>query len=71
MAALRTQCWSLLLSSYEYEIEYRPGCKVANADALSRLPLPETTPKSSKDGSVQLLIYQLSEVIVTANQIKN
>ena len=44
MAVSRIQRWSLLLSSYEYEIEYRPGSKVANADALSRLPLPETTP---------------------------
>ena len=59
------------MSSYEYEIEYQPGSKVANADALSRLPLPETTPESSEDGSVELLIHQLSEVIVTANQIKN
>ena len=64
MAASRIQRWSLLLSSYEYEIEYRPGSKVANADALSRLPLPETTPESSKDGSVELLIHQLSQVIV-------
>ena len=38
MGALRIQRWSLLLSSYEYEIEYRPGSKVANVDALSRLP---------------------------------
>ena len=71
MAASRIQRWPLLLSSYEYEIEYQPGSKVANADALSRLPLPETTPESSKDGSVELLIHQVPEVIVTANQIKN
>ena len=70
MAASRIQRWSLLHSSYEYEIEYRPGSKLANADALSRLPLPETTHISSKDGSVELLIHQLSKVIVTANQIK-
>ena len=28
MAASRIQHWSLLLSSYEYEIEYQPGSKV-------------------------------------------
>ena len=58
MAASRIQCWSLLLSSCEYEIEYLPVSKVANANALSRFPLPETMPKSSKDGLVELFIQK-------------
>ena len=37
-----------------------------SVDSLYQRPYPE----SSKDGSVEL-IHQLSEVIVTANQIKN
>ncbi|XP_075550349.1 uncharacterized protein LOC142583754 [Dermacentor variabilis] len=31
--------WTLMLSAYDYEIEYRPAEKLSNADAFSRLPL--------------------------------
>ena len=41
MAAARLQRWSLLLSVYNYDIEFRPTAAHGNADALSRLPLPE------------------------------
>ena len=47
MASSRMQQWALTLLAYEYELIYRPGDQNANADALSRLPLPvvpETTP---------------------------
>ena len=37
LAAARLQRWSLLLSSYEYEICHKPSTYIANADALSRL----------------------------------
>ena len=47
MAATRIQRWSLLLSSYHYEIQYRPGKSMCNADALSRLPIPETSSMST------------------------
>ena len=70
MAASRIQRWSLLLSSYEYSIEYKPGDKLANADALSRLPLPETSPQSSPDMTVQFFINNLEENIVSAKDIK-
>ena len=65
MAASCIQCWSLLLSSYEYSIEYKPGDKLANTDALSRLPLPETSPQSSPDMTVQFIINNLEENIVS------
>ena len=70
MAASRIQHWSLLLSSYEYSIEYKPGDKLANADALSRLPLPETSPQSSPDMTVHFIINNLEENIVSAKDIK-
>ena len=38
-AAARIARWALLLSAYDYKLEYRPGPLNANADALSRLPL--------------------------------
>ena len=43
LAAARTQRWALILSGYEYDIEYRSGPNNANADGLSRLPLPDST----------------------------
>ena len=48
LAAARLQSWSLLLSSYHYEIEFKSSAEVASADALSRLPL-----QYRKDASVE------------------
>ncbi len=31
--------WSLIIGTYDYELCYRPGKQMGNADALSRLPL--------------------------------
>ena len=36
----RVQRWAILLRAYEYNMVYKPGKDHANADALSRLPLP-------------------------------
>ncbi|XP_014673257.1 PREDICTED: uncharacterized protein K02A2.6-like [Priapulus caudatus] len=40
--ALAMMRWALILQGYDYELVYRPGPSIANADALSRLPLPQT-----------------------------
>jgi len=42
VAAARLQRWALLLSGYHYDIEFRSTTAHGNADALSRLPLPES-----------------------------
>lgn len=45
---------------------------MSNADALSRLPLPEVPSDSSSDvGEIDLVLNHLSEAIVTAAQIKS
>ena len=71
MASSRIQRWALTLSTYEYSIQYRPGTTIANADALSRLPLEDQP--ADKDipmpGDVNFLVQQLSVSIVTASQI--
>ena len=47
-SAARLQRWSLILVGYCYDIEYRNMKQHANADSMSRLPLPQIwQPKSS------------------------
>ena len=73
MAASRIQRWALTLSEYDYSIRYRPGSKICNADALSRLPLPDTLSNSDipSVGDVNLVLNHLSTTLVTASDIKS
>ena len=41
-AAARLQRWALILASYNYKLEYRSTAAHADADSMSRLPLPQT-----------------------------
>ena len=43
MAAARMQRWALLLAAYSYTIRYCPTQAHGNANALSWLPMPDTT----------------------------
>lgn len=52
-------------------IQHRPGAKMANADALSRLPLSETEQHVPIPGDIRLLFEQLSTSIVTAEHIRS
>ena len=40
MAPSRVQRWALALGAYDFRVCYKPGEENANADGLSRLPLP-------------------------------
>ena len=55
LAAVRLQHWSLLLSSCQYEIEFKPSAEVTSSDAFSRLPL-----QCKKNASVEDRIFQVS-----------
>ena len=68
-AASRLQRWALILGSYHYKIEYQSTTAHADADSMSRLPLPQTwRPKSE---NVECYFFEAGVVTnVTAEMIK-
>ena len=71
MASARVQRWALTLSAYSFSISYRPGAELANADGLSRLPLPDTPEDVPIPADTVLLLECLNSSPVTASQIKS
>ena len=55
-AAGRIQCWTWIPASYKYTITWRNTTEHANADALSRLPLPQIPANTSTPAELVLLI---------------
>ena len=70
MASARMQRWALLLSGYNYTINYKPGEAHANADSLSRLPLPDAPSQVPVPPETVLLMQGLDSSPVTFTQIK-
>ncbi|KAJ8403254.1 hypothetical protein AAFF_G00354710 [Aldrovandia affinis] len=71
MPAVLSPCmlrWSVLLGAYDYELSYRPGKQLANADALSRLPLPTTETETPPPLEV-LLLEMVPEAPLHATRI--
>ncbi|KFD64011.1 hypothetical protein M514_12797 [Trichuris suis] len=62
--------WCLLLSAYDYELLYRPSAKVANADGLSRLPMPSADTEIPPPGDILLPETEV-ETPVDARAIKS
>ena len=56
LAAARMQGWAIVLSAYDYQIEYRSSAKHSNCDALSRLPHEDSNIGSESE------IYTLSAI---------
>uniref|UniRef100_A0A1A7YSF0 Gypsy retrotransposon integrase-like protein 1 n=2 Tax=Iconisemion striatum TaxID=60296 RepID=A0A1A7YSF0_9TELE len=69
MGSPRVQRWAVKLSAYKYNIVYKPGKHHANADALSRLPVPVTLKKEERLEQV-LMMDVLEESLINADQIK-
>ena len=70
MASSRIQRWALTLSAYDYDIVFKPGSQHANADVLSRLPLPDHPTSVPLPQETVLLMEVLQASPVTAKQIK-
>ena len=71
MASAHIQRWALTLASYEYTIKYKSGPANTNADALSRLPLPNTsTSEVPIPSELVLLMEHMSTGPLTAAQVK-
>ena len=69
MASSRLQRWALTLSSYRYSVVFRRGRDNSNADALSRLPLPDSPPSVPVPGDILVTMEHLTTP-VHARQIK-
>lgn len=72
LSSARVQRWALTLSAYRYNIRYRPGKEISNADGLSRLPLPtEENIDNPIPCELVNLLHVLSDSQVDATQIKS
>lgn len=71
MASPRVQRWALTIAAYDYIIQFRPGEKNGNADAMSRLPLKNPPMMVPIPGDVVLVMNHLfSKAAVSSSNIK-
>ena len=68
-ASNRIQRWAWTLASYEYLIVCRKTGQHANADAMSRLPLPYTPDETAIPEELVLMVEGLQDAPITASQI--
>ena len=74
IAAARLQRWALFLSAYNYRIEFKSTTAHANADCLSRLPLPTSSESPSASATVSkadvFVVRQIEALPVTAVELR-
>jgi hypothetical protein len=70
LAAARLQRWAVLLSAYHYCIRYKSTHDHANADCLSRLPLPGNTKEGHAPEASIFQLTQIDSLPVTHQQIQ-
>ena len=70
LASCRIQRWALILGSYNYSVKYSSGQELANADALSRLPIPSTEEPSSSPAELIALVNHLESIPLTVTDLR-
>ena len=70
MASGRIMRWALTLSSYEYTLVFRSTTQHGNADAMSRMPLPESLREIPDPAEWVLLIEGLKDSPILSAQIR-
>ena len=70
LASPRVQRWAITLSAYNYKLVYRKGVDHANADCMSRLPLPETIAEVPIPGDTIHVLDLLDCTPVTADRVR-
>ena len=70
MASGRIQRWALTLGGYDYTIEFKEGKSMANADALSRLPLATQRAEVPQPPEVVHVMEQLDSTPISSTQIR-
>ena len=69
-ASARIQRWALTLAMYEYTLAFRSTLDHGNADAMSRLPLPDKPDSMPLPVELVLLMETLLHSPVTAKEIR-
>ena len=64
----RLMRWKLALTAYDFVLQFVPGREIANADGLSRLPLPDTVGEYPVPADVVNLMEELAH-LVTPQQL--
>ena len=70
LAAARLQRWALLLTAYDYILEFRPSHEHCNVDGLSRLPLQTEEPVICSTEPTIFNISQLEALPITAPSVQ-
>ena len=71
LASARIQRWALILCSYTYSVQYKPGKELQHADGLSRLPLPDTLKSVPIPPEIIHLVDILNSSPITVSDIKS
>ena len=70
LASARIQRLALILGTYDYSIQYKPGPDHSNANVSSRLPLPKSTPHIPTPGENITALTMLESLPVTSREIR-
>ena len=70
MTSPRLQRFAIAMTAYMYKLIHRPGAQIANADGLSRLPLPDTVENTALPAATVLSMNVLDSTPVTSDNVK-